>query len=655
MFQAKIDSLLGELGRSEKDMFWVSTLTSGFFLLIATVLFLLQLDEDGKGFAIILLLVPFLLKLIMRGRPRQEVVGGDLEGGVECSKEKNGQEYRAPSANQVLQGLYSALMLLSIAGYSFLWSIYALTRGQEEPHGYWLDVCSVAAVAFAVLLFLVASVLTWISLEFKPSSEFRNLSKLQQAVSLYPYRSLGFFVSIFLCVAYVFSFAFAFHDHSYNRQVNTDRTFKRWALYSPASLALNLSEPPTSANSLVVERLDLGSSDISQDPPVAASNSDGAEPLGPLGEAPGREAELEVMVFFEEGETTVEFDEEQVVNQILSGSSESEAGSSGKSDFSLPDLESEEDIRRHYRTAMNSQALTRIVTLLHGRRNSEPIEVQLIGHASSKRPSSGSIDNQQRSVVRAEEVREVIRRLLTLTEKTLYEITYEPRGRGDVEHFSIGEVGKGLKAAFESGKLERRLSVEVMIRDGVRDPKEIKEREWADNDLLTEVSKKLDEFQQNEEQRLGELETMLSTLAKSYDDVQGIRRAFYDRGRKLNLIEYLYFTIYTITTTGYGDIVPITAYAKMLSSVVNIFELFFLVMFFNALLASAKGRDELGAKGRANRRTNSSLRDSNKDLENKLTDTIEGLKGVENLLAEYVPVARNLKRQLDDMRRDEKK
>jgi hypothetical protein len=59
----------------------------------------------------------------------------------------------------------------------------------------------------------------------------------------------------------------------------------------------------------------------------------------------------------------------------------------------------------------------------------------------------------------------------------------------------------------------------------------------------------------------------------------------------LSLMDYMYFTIYTITTTGYGDIVPTTTYAKFLCSLANILEVFFLVVFFNALL-SAKRRQE---------------------------------------------------------------
>jgi ion channel len=54
--------------------------------------------------------------------------------------------------------------------------------------------------------------------------------------------------------------------------------------------------------------------------------------------------------------------------------------------------------------------------------------------------------------------------------------------------------------------------------------------------------------------------------------------------KKLRLMDYVYFSVYTITTTGYGDIIPTTTYAKFLCSLANILEVFFLVVFVNALL-----------------------------------------------------------------------
>jgi hypothetical protein len=53
----------------------------------------------------------------------------------------------------------------------------------------------------------------------------------------------------------------------------------------------------------------------------------------------------------------------------------------------------------------------------------------------------------------------------------------------------------------------------------------------------------------------------------------------------LEMVDYVYFTIYTISTTGYGDIIPVTGYAKFIVSLTSLFEVFFLVIFFNILLS----------------------------------------------------------------------
>jgi len=62
--------------------------------------------------------------------------------------------------------------------------------------------------------------------------------------------------------------------------------------------------------------------------------------------------------------------------------------------------------------------------------------------------------------------------------------------------------------------------------------------------------------------------------------------AMRDRGATPALLDYIYFTIYTITTTGYGDIMPVSDVAKFLVSIANILEVFFLVIFFNVIVST---------------------------------------------------------------------
>jgi hypothetical protein len=67
-------------------------------------------------------------------------------------------------------------------------------------------------------------------------------------------------------------------------------------------------------------------------------------------------------------------------------------------------------------------------------------------------------------------------------------------------------------------------------------------------------------------------------------------------GRRLDLQDYLYFGIYTITTTGFGDIIPVSAYAKFITTVANFFAIFLLAVFFNVLLSFLHGGTASGPK-----------------------------------------------------------
>jgi len=64
-----------------------------------------------------------------------------------------------------------------------------------------------------------------------------------------------------------------------------------------------------------------------------------------------------------------------------------------------------------------------------------------------------------------------------------------------------------------------------------------------------------------------------------------LRRLQETEVKPLDLLGYTYFSIYTITTTGYGDIMPTSDYARFLTSLANIFEVFFIVGFLNTLIS----------------------------------------------------------------------
>jgi hypothetical protein len=73
------------------------------------------------------------------------------------------------------------------------------------------------------------------------------------------------------------------------------------------------------------------------------------------------------------------------------------------------------------------------------------------------------------------------------------------------------------------------------------------------------------------------------SILPSYGDKFSV--SYQPLGRKLDLLDYTYFGVYTITTTGYGDIVPVTAFAKFVPMVANFFHVFMIVIFFNVLIS----------------------------------------------------------------------
>jgi hypothetical protein len=58
----------------------------------------------------------------------------------------------------------------------------------------------------------------------------------------------------------------------------------------------------------------------------------------------------------------------------------------------------------------------------------------------------------------------------------------------------------------------------------------------------------------------------------------------------LPLMDYVYFMVYTTTTTGYGDIVPVGQVPRLITVVGNLFEVVFLVVFLGAVVSGASQR-----------------------------------------------------------------
>jgi Ion channel len=60
--------------------------------------------------------------------------------------------------------------------------------------------------------------------------------------------------------------------------------------------------------------------------------------------------------------------------------------------------------------------------------------------------------------------------------------------------------------------------------------------------------------------------------------------------QSLTLMDYLYFMTYTVSTTGYGDLLPADAFVQLVVSVANLWEIFFVVICLNVILESSVRR-----------------------------------------------------------------
>jgi hypothetical protein len=154
----------------------------------------------------------------------------------------------------------------------------------------------------------------------------------------------------------------------------------------------------------------------------------------------------------------------------------------------------------------------------------------------------------------------------------------EQSGKGTVRVVLAGysddvPVSGSYKSNFE---LSLARINQVMVHLISRLEKRDKRREWSRSIEWLPLPSASEQGYFNGGKRSGEERLAVEVLLLRSDG---------DRGKDLNLLDYIYFGVYTITTTGYGDIIPISPYSKFITTVANFFEVFLIVVFFNVLLS----------------------------------------------------------------------
>lgn len=219
----------------------------------------------------------------------------------------------------------------------------------------------------------------------------------------------------------------------------------------------------------------------------------------------------------------------------------------------------------------------------------EKVKVVLIGHASNER---SHISNFELSAARAQNVKFAILELITDVEK-----------RRKIE-WDIFAAGDEPVRQVNSGALTKDMFLETELTSRLlKSFPEITNSDIENGFSQEEIDRKL----RAEEKRVviatiepipedgvslkpGQLEDLNKKQIDTSNQVSQVVRDQQEhirqsQARRMMLMDYMYFSIYTITTTGYGDIIPTTAYAKFVISLANLCEVLFLVVFFNALIS----------------------------------------------------------------------
>lgn len=397
----------------------------------------------------------------------------------------------------------------------------------------------------------------------------------KDGIAMFPFYTMLFFFSIFICIAYLFSFAFAFED----RYVQTPNR------QGPVTLFM--------------------SDDLQED--VGQYSIPVPSPTPRVYQLSDRQK-----VFY--------------FNSAVAG-------------ITTEIAEDEGDDRVRHIARINNRSLNSLAESIRTSLNNGSMRVLLIGRADDNKPSKiAYASNYEISAARIRSVRYLLQERLIAENVPLKALdsiewveapfsndpTLAPKERMGAESSKVAlilnnENGRGSKSGMTVPKeFISNLSNEIFnngskewkddLRDFLRRLKAL-----AEGSMQLESGQKiLDDIhtwdayklsgQRDKAEKLGD---DIDAELYAIEDPSGRKRAvevyFYNalassqesqsqlgsrRGAKrMALLDYVYFAMYTITTTGYGDIRPITPYTKFLCALANMTEFFFIVVFFNTLLS----------------------------------------------------------------------
>jgi len=416
---------------------------------------------------------------------------------------------------------------------------------------------------FAILLLLVSVGIMTYSI-MRPSSNHLGgefCTKLNAGVREHPFWAIMFFFTLFLGVAYLFGFSLAFHDkYAKTRLDKSNRPALRMVNYK--SIDDPQDEPsPTLTSAQGSHTTQTTTPGLEEEPTQAASRG-GVEP-----------AVNQFSFYFKSGEARLGKDRLAICT----------AGSPPRRQWNRDSSGPRQNEK------FNHCSLEAVVAKINeATKDGKRIRVTLIGHGDNEQVSRNPIlgakpiplhylSNYELSEARVHNVKYEISKMFGDSERWHnIEWLSLPASNEDVEEIEGGLINQDL---FQPKELDGKFTQDEIAK-GIK-PEHLVSK--LGHDVITKLYSKLTPEKLAEEKRV-----VLVAIKSISDHVADLEMSLITQQkdpRTLGLMDYMYFSIYTITTTGYGDIVPTTAYGKFVTSLANFCEVLFLVVFFNALIS----------------------------------------------------------------------
>jgi Ion channel len=455
------------------------------------------------------------------------------------------------------------VMTICLGSCYLFWLLYS---NNKLFGGNTLQYFSLSTLIVILILIVGVGIMTYAIM--RPSSNHLGgafCTRLNEGIRSHPFWAIAFFFTLFIGVAYLFGFSLAFHDKYSLTQIAKET-------YEDKSSNTGVSDKDPKHELRPALRMDNHKSidDWAAEKPKA-------QPTAIPVDGSALQQVNKFNFYFESNEADLK-------TEMCKENSPPER--SWSRDATFPSNEGSNDchlgamIKKMKEEIDNGK---RIRVTLVGHSDNEPVGPQptsqpkspnrkAMGNTSNAIPVFRYVSNYELSGARADNVKYQILKMFPDKEK-LRNIEWLILSASNEE---LKEIPEGLinQNVFEPQELANKFAQD-QIAKGIS-AKQLAAQFGKEG--FDKMYRKMGTDRSAEENRV-----VLASIEEMPDDSDA---------RPLGLVDYMYFSIYTITTTGYGDIKPTTAYAKFVTSIANFCEVLFLVVFFNALISLRPRNDD---------------------------------------------------------------